>query len=253
MTRKVDVMRKSKTNLLKKIIGFALIGVLSYVVGYFLGQAGAKGVRFDLDWDKLTAWFYTGGHIILLLSFLTVLYLFFKSLRMFKAYQSQDLDDDVMDDLDRRLNLEIDYLQIANSTAAVTSLFLMMNGFQMTPEELKFPIFAFLGLIVSGIFQMIILWFYGKIRGIKVSLLPSVKELKNNILEQDEAELQANYKMAFEVVMTLSSAILPGCYFLLFIISTLTGQSQLVAFLIVTIIHFYILFANLKMARKFYR
>lgn len=68
---------------------------------------------------------------------------------------------------------------------------------------LTFPIYEALMLVVISVLHAYILKVYTRIRGVKMTLAPTLKELKQNILQQDEAELQANYQMSFEVVIAL--------------------------------------------------
>ncbi|HEO7600805.1 DUF3169 family protein, partial [Streptococcus agalactiae] len=94
---------------------------------------------------------------------------------------------------------------------------------------------------------------YRNIRGIKMTVAPTLKELKNNVLQLDEAELESNYKMCFDIVMNLSGFIFPTIYFVLFFISFVFQKVEIVAIIITTSIHIYILIKSLKAARHFYR
>lgn len=108
----------------------------------------------------------------------------------------------------------------------------LFNYFWDRQAELSFPIFDFVFGMVAGIFQAYLLKVYNRIRDIKMPLVPTLKELKQNIMQMDEAELEVNYKMAFDIVMNLSGAILPAIYLILFFWSFITQKVEVTGILV---------------------
>ncbi|BAQ24725.1 membrane protein [Streptococcus troglodytae] len=107
--------------------------------------------------------------------------------------------------------------------------------------------------MIAAVFQSYILKVYNRIRDIKMPLVPTLKELKHNVMQMDEAELETNYKMSFDIVMNLSGAILPAIYLILFFWSFITQEVELTGILVATSIHLYIMIKSFKMTREYYK
>ncbi|WP_308417633.1 DUF3169 family protein [Streptococcus troglodytae] len=132
-----------------------------------------------------------------------------------------------------------------------------MQSFKLTfgkdKAEFFFPILDFVFLMIAAVFQSYILKVYNRIRDIKMPLVPTLKELKHNVMQMDEAELETNYKMSFDIVMNLSGAILPAIYLILFFWSFITQEVELTGILVATSIHLYIMIKSFKMTREYYK
>lgn len=177
-------------------------------------------------------------------------------LKNLKVFEATD-DDDANEQLYRLFNRRYSYLMVAVNIGLVLSIILMTMIIDIElREDRGFMVIPWLAIVLLLFFvalQMMSLKLYHRLHGVEVPLVMTLKELKNNIFQQDEAELQANYKMAFELVLELQNLVLPAIYALLFLISQLTGEVQLSAFLVAGGVHLYIMFKAVKMARHFYK
>lgn len=198
--------------------------------------------------------------IMLSRSVLLILILSFVGLaRYIKKYNGiyQNSADDASEELYRSLNRKQSYAVILTGCGIVLALLNTMLGISIEETRsditLAFPLLDMGLVLLVGFLQMYALKLYNDIRGLTVPLLPSMKELKQNILQMDEAELQAQYKASFDIVMNLSGLILPGIYLILFFVSLLTHQTEIIAFLVTAGIHLYIMVMQVKMTRNYYK
>ncbi|SDB34155.1 Protein of unknown function [Streptococcus henryi] len=190
-----------------------------------------------------------------LLSLLLSVYFIVTVLKDYKSYLA--MDEEESEELYRQMNRNHSYATILNSVTVVISLVALLLSFKvsLSPDQAKmtFPVFDFIIMMAAGIYQSYILKVYSRIRDIKMPLAPTLKELKSNIMQLDEAELEANYKMTFDVVMNLSGVILPAIYITLFFWSLITQKVEMTGILVAAVIHLYILIKNFKMTKDYYK
>lgn len=79
------------------------------------------------------------------------------------------------------------------------------------------------------------------------------KDVLNYINSYDEGERQANLEQSFRILFQLHQYVLPALYIFLIIISFLTGEIQLLAFLLVGAIHVYINVMQLPMVKRYFK
>ncbi|WP_226994789.1 DUF3169 family protein, partial [Streptococcus pneumoniae] len=77
--------------------------------------------------------------------------------------------------------------------------------------------------------------------------------IKRDINSYDEGERQANLEQSFRILFQLHQYVLPALYIFLIIISFLTGEIQLLAFLLVGAIHVYINVMQLPMVKRYFK
>lgn len=196
------------------------------------------------------------GNSGLLISLVLSVYLIYRIVQTLKAFEAE-ADDEVSDDLYRSVNRQHGYAMVATGVGSVLGIALLALNYKILVAEdafeLVFSGYALLGLLIFAGLQMYLLKLYNRLRGTQVPLVPTLKELENNVLQQDEAELEANYKMAFDIVLKLSGVILPTLYLLVLVVGLLTQTNQVLAIIVLAVIHLYIMIRNLKMVRSFYR
>ena len=69
----------------------------------------------------------------------------------------------------------------------------------------------------------------------------------------DEGERKANLEQSFRILFQLNQYVLPALYFLIALFSLLTGEIQLLAFLLVGAIHIYINVMQLPMVKRYFK
>ena len=68
-----------------------------------------------------------------------------------------------------------------------------------------------------------------------------------------KGERKANFGTEFSDLFQLNNYVLPGLYFLIALFSLLTGEIQLLAFLLVGAIHIYINVMQLPMVKRYFK
>ncbi|ELY5747386.1 DUF3169 family protein [Streptococcus iniae] len=196
------------------------------------------------------------SHITVGISLLTAFLFLFQLKKDCLNYQDIK-DDDTTENNYRTLNKKHSHASLLIAMSSILTLFNIMTGikfdFGADDANLSLPILDFLILPILIFAQAIAMKRYNNIRGTNIPLFPNTKELKNNILKMDEAELQANYKMSFDTILYLNTIIIPTLYVFLFFIYLISGILELTAILLLLIIQLYILFMNLEMTKSFYR
>ena len=78
------------------------------------------------------------------------------------------------------------------------------------------------------------------------------KDILDYFDSYDEGERQANLEQSFRILFQLNNYVLPALYFLIALFSLLTGEIQLLAFLLVGAIHIYINVMQLPMVKSLF-
>ena len=91
------------------------------------------------------------------------------------------------------------------------------------------------------------------VRQFDLALFSTPKDVLNYINSYDEGERQANLEQSFRILFQLNQYVLPALYIFLFIISFLTGEIQLLGFLLVGAIHVYINVMQLPMVKRYFK
>lgn len=241
--------KNSFVRFLKQVlIGALLGGVLGFVAGFLSESSLLSNSSAVISAEKVAVGIHVVSRflvlVLIILSLMVIAYI-----RKYLPHYQKDMSDD-SEELYRSLNRKYSYGVIFTGTASVLTMLniLLMLSFKSTQPFLDFAV-----LILVIMLQAYLLKLYGRIKGVKVPLFPNLKELKSNILQMDEAELEAEHQNAFEIVMNLSGAILPSIYVILFLISLLTGRVELTAMLVAAFIHLYIMLMQFKITKAYYR
>ncbi|MGT2934783.1 DUF3169 family protein [Streptococcus castoreus] len=232
-------------------------GIIGGAMGAYFGYTGKtpNPNAFILLKEQLINVVLTLNHLIFGMS-LVLSFIFLVQLkRTTDIYNTIENDDD-SEKIYRQLNKKYSYTMLLITIASILAMCNILISLKLSIGKnyamLAFPIWDFLALIMILPFQAIAMKRYNAIRGTKVPLFPNIKELRNNIMEMDEAELQACYKTSFESVLSLNSIVIPSLYIILFFICLLTGQVELTAILVLVLIQLYLLVKSVGMTRRFY-
>ena len=79
------------------------------------------------------------------------------------------------------------------------------------------------------------------------------KDILGYVNSYDEGERQANLEQSFRILFQLHQYVLPTLYFLIALFSLLTGEIQLLAFVLVGAIHVYINVMQLPMVKRYFK
>ena len=238
-----------------------LLFLMSIVLGFFLGmfvdmlKAGAESHGIMLDVKVLLPWISAIG---LLLGFVGILltFNFLKKSRKFHSLYQEEIDDDLNETYYVQMYRNLEFGNItSNITSVAILLALVISGSEVIVLDVSRITFSlsFLELVLFLQSQKYLSKTIAIVRQFDLDLFSTPKEVLNYINSYDEGERQANLEQSFRILFQLNNYVLPVLYIFLFIISFLTGEIQLLAFLLVGAIHVYINVMQLPMVKRYFK
>ena len=244
---------EKKRGLLLFLAAVVFGGFLGMFVGMF--KAGAESYEVILDVKVLIPWIST---ICLLLGFISILltFNFLKKSRKFHSLYQEEIDDDLNETYYVQMYRNLEFGNItSNITSVAILLALVISGSEVIVLDVSRITFSlsFLELVLFLQSQKYLSKTIAIVRQFDLELFATPKDVLNYINSYDEGERQANLEQSFRILFQLNQYVLPGLYIFLFIISVLTGEIQLLAFLIVGAIHIYINVMQLPMVKRYFK
>ena len=244
---------KKKRGLLLFLAAVVFGGFLGGFVGMF--KAGAESYEVILDVKVLIPWIST---ICLLLGFISILltFNFLKKSRKFHSLYQEEMDDDLNETYYVQMYRNLEFGTITfNITGVAIVLALFISGSEVIVLDVSRITFSlsFLELVLFLQSQKYLSKTIAIVRQFDLDLFSTPKEVLNYINSYDEGERQANLEQSFRILFQLNNYVLPVLYIFLFIISFLTGEIQLLAFLLVGAIHVYINVMQLPMVKRYFK
>ena len=238
-----------------------LLFLIPVVLGAFLYmfvdmlKAGAESHGIMLDVKILLPWISAIG---LLLGFVGILltFNFLKKSRKFHSLYQEEIDDDLNESYYVQMYRNLEFGTIAfNITSVAILLALVISGSEVIVLDVSRITFSlsFLELVLFLQSQKYLSKTIAIVRQFDLELFATPKDVLNYINSYDEGERQANLEQSFRILFQLNQYVLPGLYIFLFIISVLTGEIQLLAFLLVGAIHIYINVMQLPMVKRYFK
>ena len=238
-----------------------LLFLMSIVLGAFLYmfvdmlKAGAESHGIMLDVKVLLPWISAIG---LLLGFVGILltFNFLKKSRKFHSLYQEEIDDDLNETYYVQMYRNLEFGNItSNITSVAILLALVISGSEVIVLDVSRITFSlsFLELVLFLQSQKYLSKTIAIVRQFDLDLFSTPKEVLNYINSYDEGERQANLEQSFRILFQLNNYVLPVLYIFLFIISFLTGEIQLLAFLLVGAIHVYINVMQLPMVKRYFK
>ena len=238
-----------------------LLFLMSVFFGGFLGgfvgmfKAGAESYEVILDVKVLIPWIST---ICLLIGFISILltFNFLKKSRKFHSLYQEEMDDDLNETYYVQMYRNLEFGTIAFNIASVAislSIFLSLNEVVILHTDHQTFSLSFLVFVLSLIAQKSLFKTIAIVRQFDLALFSTPKDVLDYINSYDEGERQANLEQSFRILFQLNQYVLPALYVFLIIISFLTGEIQLLAFLLVGAIHIYINVMQLPMVKRYFK
>ncbi|KEQ49143.1 DUF3169 family protein [Streptococcus mitis] len=238
-----------------------LLFLMSVVLGGFLGmfvgmfKARAESHEIMLDVKVLIPWI---SAICLLIGFISILltFNFLKKSRKFHSLYQEEMDDDLNETYYVQMYRNLEFGTIAfniTSVAILLALFIslneviVLNGSHLT-LSLSFLVLVLIFSVQKYLFKTIAI-----VRQFDLAFFSTPKDVMDFINSYDEGERQANLEQGFQVLFQLNQYVLPGLYILIDLFSLLTGEIQLLAFLLVGAIHVYINVMQLPMVKRYFK
>ena len=244
---------KKKRGLLLFLAAVVFGGFLGGFVGMF--KAGAESYEVILDVKVLIPWIST---ICLLLGFISILltFNFLKKSRKFHSLYQEDMDDDLNETYYVQMYRNLEFGNIAfniTNVAILLALFISANEAIILNKSFLTLSLSFLGLVLVFNVQKSLYKTIAIVRQFDLAFFSTPKDVLDYINSYDEGERQANLEQSFRILFQLNQYVLPGLYFLIDLFSLLTGEIQLLAFLLVGAIHVYINVMQLPMVKRYFK
>ena len=241
----------------KRVLLFLIPVVLGAFLYMFVDmlKAGAESHGIMLDVKILLPWISAIG---LLLGFVGILltFNFLKKSRKFHSLYQEEIDDDLNETYYVQMYRNLEFGTITfNITNVAILLALVISGSEVIVLDVSRITFSlsFLELVLFLQSQKYLSKTIAIVRQFDLELFATPKDVLDYINSYDEGERQANLEQSFRILFQLNQYVLPGLYIFLFIISVLTGEIQLLAFLFVGAIHIYINVMQLPMVKRYFK
>ena len=238
-----------------------LLFLMAVILGGFLGSfAGMFKTRAEshgtiLDVKVLIPWI---SAICLLLGFISILltFNFLKKSRKFHSLYQEEMDDDLNESYYVQMYRNLEFGTIAfNITGVAILLSLFISGSEVIVLNVSYLTLSLSFLALAMVFsaQKYLYKTIAIVRQFDLEFFSTPKDVLDYINSYDEGERQANLEQSFRVLFQLNQYVLPGLYFLIDLFSLLTGEIQLLAFLLVGAIHVYINVMQLPMVKRYFK
>ena len=238
-----------------------LLFLMSIVLGGFLGmfvgmfKARAESHAIMLDVKILIPWI---SAICLVLGFISIFltFNFLKKSRKFHSLYQEEMDDDLNETYYVQMNRNLEFGTIAFNSASVAILLaLFISGSEVIVLDISHITLSlsFLGLVLVFNAQNYLFKTIAIVRQIGLVFFSTPKDILEHFDSYDEGERKANLEQSFRILFQLNNYVLPGLYFLIALFSLLTGEIQLLAFLLVGAIHIYINVMQLPMVKRYFK
>ena len=246
-------MKKNKKGGLLFLMSVVFGGFLGMFVGMF--KARAESHEIMLDVKVLIPWI---SAICLLIGFISLLltFNFLKKSRKFHSLYQEEMDDDLNETYYVQMYRNLEFGTIAFNSASVAILLaLFISGSEVIVLDISHITLSlsFLGLVLVFNAQNYLFKTIAIVRQIGLVFFSTPKDILEHFDSYDEGERKANLEQSFRILFQLNNYVLPGLYFLIALFSLLTGEIQLLAFLLVGAIHIYINVMQLPMVKRYFK
>ena len=244
---------KKKRGLLLFLMSVVLGGFLGGFLGMF--KAGAESHGIILDVKTVIPWI---SAICLLLGFISILltFNFSKKSRKFHSLYQEEMDDDLNETYYVQMYRNLEFGNITfNITGVAIVLALFISGSEVIVLDVSRITFSlsFLELVLYSHSQKYLFKTIAIVRQLDLAFFSTPKDILEHFDSYDEGERKANLEQSFRILFQLNQYVLPALYIFLFIISFLTGEIQLLAFLLVGAIHVYINVMQIPMVKRYFK
>ena len=235
------------------LMSIVLGGFLGMFVGMFKADAESNGIMLDVK--PLIPWL-SAISLLLAVIILFLTFNFLKKSRKFHSLYREEMDDDLNETYYVQMYRNLEFGTIAFNIASVAislSIFLSLNEVVILHTDHQTFSLSFLVFVLSLIAQKSLFKTIAIVRQFDLALFSTPKDVLDYINSYDEGERQANLEQSFRILFQLNQYVLPALYVFLIIISFLTGEIQLLAFLLVGAIHVYINVMQLPMVKRYFK
>ena len=246
-------MKKNKKGGLLFLMSVVFGGFLGGFVGMF--KARAESYEVILDVKVLIPWI---SAICLLIGFISILltFNFLKKSRKFHSLYQEEMDDNLNETYYVQMYRNLEFGNIAfniTSVAILLALFISASEVVILNRSNLTLSLSFLGLVLIFNVQKYFYKTIAIVRQFDMVFFSMPKDILGYVNSYDEGERQANLEQSFRILFQLHQYVLPTLYFLIALFSLLTGEIQLLAFVLVGAIHVYINVMQLPMVKRYFK
>jgi len=238
-----------------------LLFLMALILGGFLGmlagmfKAYTENYGTILDVKIVIPWI---SSICLLLGFISMFltFDFLKKSRKFHSLYQEEMDDDLNETYYVQMYRNLEFGTIAfNSAGVAIFLALFISGSEVIVLNISYITLSlsFLALVMIFSAQKYLYKTIAIVRQFDLEFFSTPKDVLDYINSYDEGERKANLEQSFRILFQLNQYVLPTLYFLIVLFSLLTGEIQLLAFLLVGAIHIYINVMQLPMVKRYFK
>lgn len=234
-----------------------LLFLAAVFLGMFVGMFKARAESYEiiLDVKVLIPWI---SAICLLIGFIGILltFNFLKKSRKFHSLYQEEMDDDLNESYYVQMYRNLEFGTITfniTNVAILLALFISANEAIILNKSFLTLSLSFLLLVLVFNVQKSLYKTIAIVRQFDLAFFSTPKDVLDYINSYDEGERQANLEQGFRILFQLNNYVLPGLYFLIDLFSLLTGEIQLLAFLLVGAIHIYINVMQLPMVKRYFK
>ena len=246
-------MKKNKKGGLLFLMSVVFGGFLGGFVGMF--KAATESHEIILDVKVLIPWI---SAICLLIGFISILltFNFLKKSRKFHSLYQEEMDDELNESYYVQMYRNLEFGTIAFNIAIVAILLALFISISeeivLNRSNLTLSL-SFLALVLVFNAQNYLYKTISIVRQFGLVFFSTPKDVLDYINSYDEGERQANLEQSFQILFKLNQYVLPGLYILIALFSLLTGEIQLLAFLLVGAIHIYINVMQIPMVKRYFK
>ena len=241
----------------KRGLLFLMAVILGGFLGMFAGMFKAYTENYGsiLDVKTVIPWI---SSICLLLGFISMFltFDFLKKSRKFHSLYQEEMDDDLNETYYVQMYRNLEFGTIAfNSASVAIFLALFISGSEvivLNVSHLTLSL-SFLALVLVFNAQKYLYKTIAIVRQFDLEFFSTPKDVLDYVNSYDEGERKANLEQSFRILFQLNQYVLPTLYFLIVLFSLLTGEIQLLAFLLVGAIHIYINVMQLPMVKRYFK
>ncbi|QLB52601.1 DUF3169 family protein [Streptococcus sanguinis] len=244
----------TKKRIIRNVIFLILAIIIGGVIGFFAGRIE------HISWPSFlnVGLLQNIGRVCLTILYPFTFYFIYQANKYHQSMEKEE-DEDKEYELYRQTFKTLESVTILYNVTSALTLFTLFVGvnyvFPLLEAGAVFWINLYDGVILLAlvIAQIVLLKTTQKIRKYKLSIAPTVEEIKEFALSYDESELQANYEQCYLILFNVNQRLLPALYVILGIVGTFTPLNVVSGFVVLLVIHIYINLMYYPMVRKYFK
>ena len=242
----------------KRIIRNVIFLILAIIIGGVIGFFAARIEHVSWPSFLNVGLLQNIGRVCLTILYPLTFYLIYQANKYHLSMEKEE-DEDKEYELYRQTFKTLESVTILFNVTSALTLFTLFVGvnyvFPLLEAGAVFWINLYDGVILLAlvIAQIVLLKTTQKIRKYKLSIAPTVEEMKKFAFSFDEGELQANYEQSFLILFNLNQRVIPSLYVLMWLVGLLTPMNVVSAYIVLTIIFIYINVMFYPMVKKYFK